>query len=301
LREENLLFIASQPRAGSTYLQNLLSNNPYTNTVSEPWILLAMAPLLKPALVRQATYDHRLAMDAFDDYQNKVAFNFKHEIKELILKSYDPLKAGFDLVIDKTPRYWEILDEIVELFPKAKILIIQRNPIDVVKSMIETWNIETLERLNYYHRDLLLAPIILKDFSEKHISNSRIKSIHYKELKTNTKKIVSELYKWLEIPFDEKVLDTSGNDKFKGKYGDPYQNNKQKKEKELKPNFKEFIKGYIAYLDTSIVNEYGIDKSDARLTLAFKYFLNLGEGRTDKTNNSLYKELALFSKRIRIK
>ena len=58
--DRNLIFIVSQPRSGSTLLQNLLSNNTQVNTASEPWILLRLAPFFKPSLIN-ATFDYKLA------------------------------------------------------------------------------------------------------------------------------------------------------------------------------------------------------------------------------------------------
>ena len=37
---ENLIFIISQPRAGSTLLQRILGGHPEIHTAAEPWIML---------------------------------------------------------------------------------------------------------------------------------------------------------------------------------------------------------------------------------------------------------------------
>lgn len=298
MKEENLLFIASQPRAGSTYVQNLLSNNPQTNTVSEPWVLLVLAPLLKPSLVRNAAYDHSLAIDAFTDFQEKTQSDTNAQIKQLALNFYKPLKHGFDLVIDKTPRYWEILDEISNLFPNSKILLIHRNPIDVVRSIIQTWNIKTIERLNYYRRDILLGPRVLIEFEKRHKDNLLVRSVNYDDLISNTNQIVSDLYTWLNIDYDKKMLDVSSNIKYKGKYGDPYQNNKTKIQYDLPPIFEEFIKGYEAYLNYEILQETGSDSLSGKETRAFNYFLSLGEGRVEHKYQSLLQELKLTYRKI---
>ena len=182
MKEEQLIFIASQPRAGSTYLQNVLSNNTQTNTVSEPWLMLALAPLLKPNLVKQSSYDHRAAMEALQLYQHKYDVNMSEHVKQVALNMYAPLAKNYEFIIDKTPRYWEILDELVSLFPKSKIIVLKRNPLDVVTSMVQTWDIKTLEQLNYFRKDLLEAPKVIDDFLEKHKDNTNIIVVSYQQL-----------------------------------------------------------------------------------------------------------------------
>jgi hypothetical protein len=64
---ENLIFLVSQPRAGSTLLQRILGSHPDSHTVSEPWIMLHLSYALK----RQgysAEYNAEWARHALDDF-----------------------------------------------------------------------------------------------------------------------------------------------------------------------------------------------------------------------------------------
>ena len=100
MKEENLIFIVSQPRSGSTYLQNLLSNNKQTNTCSEPWLLLNFLNFIKPSLVHTKT-DNKLTIRALNNYLNAFPnFKFKEACKELILKLYEPMFKGYQFAID---------------------------------------------------------------------------------------------------------------------------------------------------------------------------------------------------------
>ena len=98
--EEKLIFIVSLPRSGSTYLQRLLSNNDQVNTVSEPWIQLALSPVIKPKLV-EAKYDYSSAYGAFNDYLSKTSQkeSFFYLYKNLILESYVPLSGHYNFII----------------------------------------------------------------------------------------------------------------------------------------------------------------------------------------------------------
>lgn len=282
MKEEQLIFIISQPRAGSTYLQNLLSNNLEVNTCSEPWVLLHFANQIKPELIN-ATFNNKLANKAFQDYLLKYPeMELNSAIKNLLLELYEPMSKGFNFVIDKTPRYWELLDEIVKLFPKSKIIILKRNPIDVVTSIIKTWDIKDLFELNQFRRDILLAPKQIQAFSEKNIANKNVYTLRYEDLTSNLNDEVKKLYEWIGIPFTAKVINTENNIKYKGLYGDPYQNSvletsaliKDAQKKEITPDFKEFIIGYSHYLTPEFLKVYGgYSIAHCSSTKVFKEFL----------------------------
>ena len=306
MKEENLIFIISQPRSGSTYLQNLLSNNPETNTCSEPWLLLNFVNQLKPELVKSKV-DNELAIGAFNNYLKKYP-NYKHQkfLKKYLLSLYKPLSENYLFVVDKTPRYWEILDEIIELFPKSKIIILHRNPIDVIKSIVKTWGLKTFKELNLFRRDLLYAPKKLHAFCNKHKDNKHVYSITYEKLKANTHLETEKLYKWIGIPYNDLVIDITGNDKYKGEYGDPFQNSednylvtkKKLQVKTIPKNLEKLISGYGEFLGKDFLNAYGYynDNSSFKFkrTLAFKYFLHLGEDEKRSFGN--FKNLKWFFK-----
>ena len=287
MKEENLIFIVSQPRAGSTYLQNLLSNNEEVNTCSEPWVLLNFANQIKPSLL-EAKFDNGLTTDAFNEYINKYPnLDFEDKYKQFLLSLYEPMQEGHRFVIDKTPRYWEILDELVKWFPKSKIIILKRNPVDVVKSMIKTWSIPNLEKLTVFKRDLLLAPKSINGFLKTHKENKSIYSLRYEDLISDTGSEISKLYSWIGITYSDAVLNTSTNIKYKGKYGDPFQNSEKEfssekrkaSNKELKKEFEQFLIGYKNFLGNTFLDEYGnYSTSNEELTNTkhFSYFIHLG-------------------------
>ncbi len=307
MKEEQLIFIISQPRSGSTYLQNLLSNNKATNTCSESWILLNFPNLLNPNLV-QTKFDNELAIRAFTAYKNKFKdFDFDETQKKFLLDLYSPLSEGFEFVIDKTPRYWEILEEIRQLFPKSKIILLKRNPIEVAKSMIITWNLNTIPALTYYKRDLIIAPKRILAFEEKYSNDPKIYALTYESLISETMQETKKLYNWLGIPFDSEVLNTSGNNKYKGEFGDPYQNSEKEyskikeesKKKELTGLHIKFLKGYSEFLGKQFLSDYGgYSTTDFKpqKTLVFSHFLHHNE---ERGNFSFKKELKyLFKERF---
>ncbi len=310
MKEENLIFIVSQPRSGSTYLQNLLSNNEETNTCSEPWLLLNFANQMKPELIK-AEFDNKLAVDAFKDYLYKYPnFDFSKIQKQFLLSLYNPMFDGYKLVIDKTPRYWEILDEIVAIFPKSKIIILKRNPIDVAKSIITTWNIPSLEKLYYFKRDLLLAPKQIQSFFSQHGNSHNIYMIRYEDLVANTATEVKKIYKWIGLKYDASVLEISKNQKYKGRYGDPYQNSnnsyasvkEESNSKKLDIKFKDFLIGYNHFFGSDFLEKYGNyhqNGFELKKTRSFIYFMFIDECNIKK--KSLKREIVSLMKKYYFK
>lgn len=235
------------------------------NTCSEPWILLTFANQLKPELI-EAEFDNTIAVDAFQDYLYKqTRFDFKRNLKEFLLQIYRPLKGNYKFIIDKTPRYWEIIEEVYELFPEAKFIILKRNPIDVAQSMVRTWAIPTIERLLPFRRDLLIAPKKLNDFILLNGSRDNVYTLRYEDLVNDEKTTVNNLYSWLGIGYNDQIFKLGENKKIKGKYGDPFQNNdgaslksKQKADAfEIPEELNRLIMGYGNYLGKSFLDSYG--------------------------------------------
>jgi hypothetical protein len=220
--ESRLILIISQPRSGSTLTQKLLSNNSSVDTVSEPWLLLPFLSIYKPDLIN-AKYNYSVALRGFFDYLNKkeAVDDFRDDLKRLILNQYKVSVSG-QYFIDKTPRYYEILDEIFDLFPQAKFLILKRNPFASLLSMLKTWSGGKIDYSHVlrFHRDFLTAPSLIQEFFNKYEALPNVRQIRYEDILENPSSKVKELYDWLEIPFDEDVLQIGKNNKVKGIFGD---------------------------------------------------------------------------------
>src|SRR5207244_4522699 len=54
---------------------------------------------------------------------------------------------GKRLLVDKTPRYYQILPELSRLFPTAHQIWLKRSPLDVIASCKNTWGLSLSELL----------------------------------------------------------------------------------------------------------------------------------------------------------
>lgn len=136
------VFLLSLPRAGSTLLQRMLGAHSAVATRSEPWLMLPLVSTLSSDGI-YARYGHRHAVQAITDLAAQVdggAEGFRDELRELALRVYARASdAGSVYFLDKSPRYHLIVDEVLTLFPDAPVLVLWRNPLAVVSSMMDTW------------------------------------------------------------------------------------------------------------------------------------------------------------------
>ena len=137
--EYSVVFLLSLPRSGSTLLQKILGSNESVYTRSEPWIMLYPAYSLKKSGMI-AEYNIKLANRAADDFMEglpekglyiKSLNKAYRSLYESYLRKHD--KTHF---LDKTPRYSLIIDELSQIFPDAKQIVLIRDPLSVLNSLI---------------------------------------------------------------------------------------------------------------------------------------------------------------------
>ncbi|MGB9458769.1 MAG: sulfotransferase [Bryobacteraceae bacterium] len=163
---ENLIFVISQPRAGSTMLQKVLSAHPEIHTVSEPWIALHPLFALRMAGIA-ADYNSDLARTAIREFLGRLPEGeeaYWEGVRRMLTHLYGRAlrEAGKRIFLDKTPRYYFVIPELRRVFPRARFLFLLRNPLAVLASILDTWvrTDSALDLRNYRH-DLMAAPALL--------------------------------------------------------------------------------------------------------------------------------------------
>ena len=132
-------FLLGVPRSGTTLLAHLLQQHPDITAPPEPWLMLALEAFGRvdhrhaagASLIQAATHeflgriDHISVSRAFADaaYSQYLA------------------AAGKRTLIDKTPRYWMVLDYLHSLYPEAPHILLLRNPYAIAASLKSTWGI----------------------------------------------------------------------------------------------------------------------------------------------------------------
>lgn len=185
-----IIFILSLPRSGSTLLQKVLMTNAGAATISESWLLPPLYYMDKPGAY--AEYAHWGARLAHDDLLECVGReNFSSKRADFI-RSVFQLCAGNDAssFIEKTPRNALFCREILQDFPEEMFIVLWRNPLDIVSSIISTWG---KGRWNLYAFKLDLYKCLenLVDLAIRY--PDKLCVVHYEDLVSNPQEVMQDL------------------------------------------------------------------------------------------------------------
>ncbi|MFT4800477.1 MAG: hypothetical protein ACI93N_000235 [Flavobacteriaceae bacterium] len=216
------IFIFSLPRAGSTLLQRILMGHQEICSISEPWILLPYIYASKKEGIL-SEYSSLTAHTGVEDFINNLPNQKKDYIeaqRKFITELYTKqCKKEEKYFLDKTPRYYLIIDEIVELFPDAKFIFIFRNPIQIYASIIKTWGKGRFRNIISSYYDLIKGTKKLSEGYIKHKEKSY--AINYEDLILNSENKLEEICNYLEIPMKQEILTQFSIQDTRGNLGDP--------------------------------------------------------------------------------
>jgi hypothetical protein len=199
---DSLIFLVSQPRSGSTLLQNMLRGHPRIHTVPEPWLMLHLLYGQRPDGIA-AEYDAGTAQRALLNYLSATGGGRQlhvASIRAAALRLYEGAleHSGKDLFLDKTPRYYLVAEELREVFPMARLIFLVRNPLAVFSSMLESlagdWT--ALRRLDRMH-DLVTAPRNIARAAST--LGGRISVVRYEDLVHDAGRTLSRMLKDVAI------------------------------------------------------------------------------------------------------
>jgi hypothetical protein len=123
------------------------------------------------------------------------------------------------LFLDKTPRYYLILSELKEIFPEARFILLFRNPLAVLSSILRTWVGEEWFKLFDYREDLLKAPGLLREATSE--AGLREEVVWYEELVRDPRSEISMLCEHLNIEVEKGMIEYGEGDQKKWTFGDP--------------------------------------------------------------------------------
>ena len=197
---QNLVFLLSLPRSGSTLLSALLNQLPDVYCPPEPWLALKAASIVSPGNASNI-WNEQVATKAVSEF---FAGEFPTSpLRAFLASAYNEklsptVKSCF---VDKTPRYYHILDKLEVLFPKARFIWLVRHPLDVAVSYRQTWNINVDVLTGKIFRpesyDFLKGwPRLAADFAPP--SHRRF-HLRYEDLVADPTQCLANLAKFLEV------------------------------------------------------------------------------------------------------
>lgn len=203
-----LLFLISQPRSGSSMVQQLLLNRDEISSSPEPWQMLSLIFTYKKHRV-DTGYNPKFAVNNFNRFLNSTEMKlqgYKNRLQTLALELYNEKRDGSIYFLDKTPRYYHIITELYDLFPDAKFIFLVRNPLSVFSSILDyNFKGDYFEFLKSQDRldDLFLAPkTIQKALDEQ----SNFISINYEDAVLSSEETINKICGYLSIPESKNTL-----------------------------------------------------------------------------------------------
>lgn len=135
------ILLLSLPRSGSTLVQRVLASHEEVATASEPWLLLPLLLPLRDDVPAAGNWQPRIhtALGDFARVLPDGSAAYERSVGGAARSLYEEAAAGALFYLDKTPPYFLIVDEIVRALPDARIVVLWRNPLSVLGSVVETF------------------------------------------------------------------------------------------------------------------------------------------------------------------
>lgn len=213
-------FLLSLPRSGSTLVQRMLAAHSAVATVAEPWLLLPPLYALRPDGV-YAEYGHRVTVSAIEDMTSHLPggrADYLDAVRTMAMEVYTRLSPPEARVfLDKTPRYGLIVEELLDTFPDSSFVILHRNPLAVVSSIVTSFMGGAWKP--YHHKqDLYLLAERLLAAQESH--PERFTVVRYEDVIDQPRDTLTRVLEALGLEWEDRMLDSAGSDTVEGVVGD---------------------------------------------------------------------------------
>ncbi len=216
------IFVVGASRSGTTLLQLLLNAHPnitvsgelhYFDTILQ---LKKMVPTIESDADLKDFFVHLPRVSGFqylpriDDVLEKVQERLRHEDSRsyekfyyFLLKEYALLEKPTSRFGEKTPENIRYLEQIIEIFPNARIIHIVRDPRDVVSSMLKVaWTANDVVMNTLKWKCDMFCGI---EFSLKH--PSAYLEIRYEDLVLKSEAQLTSVCTFLNEPYDRRMLE----------------------------------------------------------------------------------------------
>ncbi len=209
---ENLVFLLSLPRSGSTLLSLLLGSHSDILCPPEPWFLLKLAALTQPCSVENIVDDELAAIGTKEFVSDETLIEASRAFAITVYNSHLQT-AGKTIFVDKTPRYYHILPWLDQLFPKAQKIWLKRNPLDVASSYKKTWGagpeIILGQKITSLSFDFAVGLFKLAAYFE--LPSPYKLEVQYEKLVETPQETLTDICDWLGVPFEATMLDYGQN------------------------------------------------------------------------------------------
>lgn len=206
---QQLIFLISQPRSGSTLLQRMLQSHSEIHSAPEPWIMLhPLYGLKEKGMVSEYNSSwESIAVKEFYKALSQGEESYYSGVRQMYSTFYQQALecSGKRYFLDKTPRYYHIIPELARTFPKAKFIILVRNPISVLASILKTWASPDFYQLRKFKHDLIQAPKLLIE-GVKELEGKSLVATSYEKLIANPDMELKNICRQFGMQFESEML-----------------------------------------------------------------------------------------------
>ena len=267
------VFLFSLPRSGSTLLQRLLASNSQISSTAEPWILLPLLSLVNKES-GLAYYSNRISSEAIEDFSSHLPLgrrDFDDALRLFVSDLYSRYCQNDEIFfLDKTPRYYFIIPEIVSLYPDAKFIFLVRPPHQVLASIIDTWGNGRFHRFDSNMIDIYRGIPLLAE--GRRLLAGRSIVVNYSDLLSNPSLSLSRIADYLGLEDVFPALHNLKGKQILGRMGDPsgvkdYNEVSRAPLEKWKNVFatrlrKKIVMRIFSQIDARDISEHGIEKND---------------------------------------
>ncbi len=213
------LFVVSMWRSGSSLLYALLNKHPQVGLMYEADLLLLRSAFLKAGrscdwaqrweFWNQAFTRHGLNVQDF----NQGIADFPKAF-EAVHKEFARRK-GATIWGDKSPNYYDRLQEMAETFPNAKFIIVWRDPAGTANSILRA----AKSGNSYFKRpgSTLRGLIGYGVYKQQHdwlVAHGKpVYALSYEDLVRDTPAVMREVCSFLQIPYQDDLANLQGADR----------------------------------------------------------------------------------------
>lgn len=170
-----------------------------------------------------AEYSHHLYRQALNDFIEVLPegpATYQAAVRRFALDLYTAAAGpGRTHFLDKTPRYHLVAQEVVELFPEGRCVVLFRHPLAVLASIITTWG--DGRWITYLYKvDLFRGLANLTRLCRE--AHDRVHVVRYEDLVGGDDAEWKRLFDHVGLTFDPNLLVAFGSTELKGRMGDKW-------------------------------------------------------------------------------
>lgn len=247
------VFVVGPGRSGTSLLQSILDSHSDIEFFKENQFLRMV--FFEKGNIKKFIKEKHKRID-YLNYNNITDFDdpilFYKKLKYLIQSTS---KTSLKYIGDKDPRLVDYVDKIPVIFKDSKIIVLHRNPGDIVLSRTKAdWS----KKWPFFVQvTLVFGQLEFYKQNRESISNCRLFDVSYEHLITDTKATLKTITEFLEIEYEHEMLDF------------------QKSSNRLTSNDElQWKKNIFNKIDSSNSNRWKVEFSESRKFLIHKVFNN---------------------------